>query len=50
MPLITITHNFGVDGKTVAQKVAQKIGVEVFDNQKLQSIIAKKNVGQIYCI
>ncbi len=42
MPLITITHNFGVDGKTVAQKVAQKIGVEVFDNQKLQSIIAKK--------
>lgn len=44
MPLITITHNYGIDGNEVAQIVATKLGIEVFDNKKLQSIVAE-NMG-----
>lgn len=36
MPLITISHSIGTDGLSIAQKVAQGLSVELFDDAKLQ--------------
>ena len=45
MPLITINHSFGTDGKGIAQTVAQKLGVELFDDKKLLSILTKNEMS-----
>ena len=39
MPLVTINHSFGTDGKGIAQTVAKKLGVELFDDAKLKASI-----------
>jgi CMP/dCMP kinase len=36
MALITITSSFGAGGEKIAQSVAEQLGVELFDDQKLQ--------------
>ena len=41
MPLITITDSFGNEGNEIAQIVAEKLGVEVFDDRRLQNIVTK---------
>jgi len=45
MPLITINHSFGIDGKGIAQTVAQKLGVELFDDKKLLTIVTKTEIS-----
>ena len=37
MPLITITDNFGTNGNEIAQIVAAKLDVELFDDRRLQN-------------
>jgi cytidylate kinase len=37
MPLITITQGLGCDGSAVAQKVAGKLDIELYDDAKLRS-------------
>lgn len=39
MPLITITDSFGNSGIEVANVVAEDLGVEVFDDKRLQAIV-----------
>ena len=41
MPLITITDNFGTNGNEIAQLVATKLDVELFDDRCLQDIVTK---------
>jgi cytidylate kinase len=43
MPLITITQSIGTRGNNVARLIAQKLGVELFDDKKLQSGVAKSD-------
>jgi hypothetical protein len=45
MPLITINHSFGTDGKGIAQTVAQKLGVELFDDKKLRTFVTKTEMS-----
>ncbi len=45
MPLITINHSLGTDGKGIAQTVAQKLGVELFDDKKLLTIVTKTEMS-----
>jgi hypothetical protein len=35
MTLITITQNFGGEGMAIAHKVADELGIELFDDWKL---------------
>ena len=44
MPLITITDSFGTNGNKIAQKVAQNLGVGLFDDERLQSIVQETEV------
>ena len=44
MPLITITENFGTKGKEIAQIVAAKLDVELFDDERLQNIVTKTGI------
>jgi hypothetical protein len=39
MPLITITASFGTNGNEIAQIVAQNLGVGLFDDKRLQSVM-----------
>ena len=41
MPLITINYNFGTDGRSVAQSIAQRFDVALYDDAKLHSIVKK---------
>ena len=41
MPLITITDNFGSKGNEIGQSVAQDLGVGLFDDKRLQDIVAE---------
>ena len=45
MPLITINYSFGTEGKDIAQTVAQKLGVELFDDKKLRTFVTKSEVS-----
>jgi cytidylate kinase len=45
MPLITITDSFGTNGNEIAQNVAQNIGVGLFDDKRLQSIVKETEVS-----
>jgi len=44
MPLITITDNFGTSGNEIAQIVAAKLDVELFDDRRLQNIVTKTGI------
>jgi cytidylate kinase len=44
MPLITITQDYGCDGMEVAEKVAEKLGLNLFDDQKLHALIQKRGI------
>jgi cytidylate kinase len=39
VPLITITDSIGTNGNTIAQIVAEKLGVGLFDDKRLQEIV-----------
>jgi cytidylate kinase len=39
MPLITITDSFGTNGNEIAQLVAERLGVGLFDDKRLQVIV-----------
>lgn len=39
MTLVTITQNYGADGTAIARKVADELGVELFDDRKLQGLV-----------
>jgi cytidylate kinase len=41
MPLITITDSFGSKGNEIGQSVAQDLGVGLFDDKRLQDIVAE---------
>jgi cytidylate kinase len=45
MPLITITDSFGTNGNEIAQIVAQNLGVGLFDDKRLQSIVKETEVS-----
>ena len=45
MPLITITDSFGTNGNKIAQKVAQNLGVGLFDDERLQSIVQETELS-----
>ena len=45
MPLITITDSFGNNGIEVANVVAGDLGVEVFDDKRLQAIVTDMGVS-----
>jgi cytidylate kinase len=45
MPLITINYSIGTDGKDIAQTVAQKLGVELFDDKALQTFATKTKMS-----
>jgi cytidylate kinase len=45
MPLITITDSFGTNGNEIAQKVAQNLGVGLFDDKRLQLIVKETEVS-----
>jgi len=45
MPLITITDSFGDTGVEVANRVAEDLAVEVFDNHQLQAIVADMGIS-----
>jgi cytidylate kinase len=45
MPLITITQDYGCDGMDVAQKVAEKLGLNLFDDHKLHALIQKRGIA-----
>ena len=44
MTLITITQNFGGDGTAIARKVADGLGVELFDDRKLQGLVQVRGI------
>jgi len=45
MPLITITDSFGTNGNEIARIVAQDLGVGLFDDKRLQSIVKETEVS-----
>jgi cytidylate kinase len=45
MPLITITQNFGSDGLAIARKVAEGLGCELFDDQKLHELVQRQGIS-----
>lgn len=40
MALITFTSSFGANGDKIAQNVSERLGIELFDNPKLQEMVA----------
>jgi len=44
MTLITITQNFGGEGMAIAGKVADELGIELFDDRKLQSLVKASGI------
>jgi len=44
MTLITITQNLGGDGMAIAHKVADELGVELFDDRKLQRLVKDSGI------
>ena len=44
MTLITITQNFGGDGMAIARKVADGLGIELFDDRKLQGLVQARGI------
>jgi cytidylate kinase len=44
MTLITITQNFGGDGTAIARKVADGLGIDLFDNRKLQDLFQARGI------
>ena len=44
MTLITITQNFGGDGMAIARKVADGLGIELFDDRKLQGLLQARGI------
>ena len=44
MTLITITQNFGGDGAAIARKVADGLGIELFDDRKLQGLVHARGI------
>lgn len=45
MSLITITHNYGSNGRDVARKVAQELGWKLFDDPGLQELIRQRGIA-----
>ena len=45
MPLITITDSFGTTGNEIARKVATNLGVGLFDDKRLESIVKETEVS-----
>jgi len=45
MPLITITQNFGSNGLAIARKVAEELGWELFDDQKLHELVQRQGIS-----
>jgi cytidylate kinase len=41
MPLITITQSIGCDGLTVAQKVADSLTIDLYDDSKLRNVASR---------
>jgi hypothetical protein len=44
MTLITITQNFAGEGVAIAGKEADELGIELFDDRKLQSLIKTSGI------
>ena len=44
MTLITITQNFGGEGMAIARKVADELGIELFDDQKLHRLVQASGI------
>jgi CMP/dCMP kinase len=45
MTLITITQNFGGEGMAIARKVADELGIELFDDKKLQGLVQASGIA-----
>lgn len=45
MPLITITQNFASNGLAIARQVAEGLGWELFDDQKLKELVQQKGIS-----
>ncbi len=45
MPLITISYSIGSDGLSIAQKVAQELAVELFDDARLQVEVSRLGIS-----
>jgi cytidylate kinase len=45
MALITITHGYGTKGNEIAKIVAQRLGVELFDDERLQTIVTETGMS-----
>ncbi len=46
MALITFTSNFGANGDKIAQKVSNQLGIQMFDDQKLQEMVASMGFSE----
>ncbi len=46
MALITLSSNFSSKGEKIAQKVSEQLGVELFDDQKLQERFASMGISK----
>ena len=46
MPLITFTQNFGSDGLAIARKVADGLGWELYDDQKLHGLVRHEGISE----
>ena len=44
MPLITISHGFGTEGYDIAQLVSQRLGVNLYDDERLKTIVKEMGV------
>jgi cytidylate kinase len=44
MTLITVTQNLGGDGMAIARKVADELGIELFDDRKLQGLVQASGI------
>jgi len=48
MPLVTLNYSFGSDGKDIARSVAQSLGVTLYDDEAMKTILKKTDQHKIY--
>jgi len=48
MPLITLNYSFGPEGKDIARSVAQSLGMALYDDEKLKTIMKRSDQQKVY--
>ena len=46
MSVITISRQYGAGGRTIGEKIAQKLNYSFFDNELIQMVAEKANVSE----